>query len=55
MPQAQRDKDIQAREALERAFPGRKVAQVDVLPLVYDGGGLHRHSRNQPIAAPTPL
>jgi agmatine deiminase len=54
LPQSQQDKDIQAREALELAFPGRKVVQVDVLPLVYDGGGLHCHSRNQPFASRAP-
>lgn len=50
VPEAQRTTDRLARTALERAFPGRKVAQVDVLPLLYDGGGLHCHSRNQPFA-----
>ncbi len=54
MPESQRDKDHQAREALEQAFPGRKVVQVDALPLVYDGGGLHCHSRNQPFASQAP-
>jgi agmatine deiminase len=53
MPESQKTKNAQAREVLERAFPGRKVVQVDVLPLIYDGGGLHCHSRNQPVAAKT--
>ena len=54
MPESQREKDRRAREALERAFPGREVVQVDALPLVFDGGGLHCHSRNQPYASVTP-
>ena len=52
MPETQREKDRQGRAALERAFPNRKVVQVDVLPLLYDGGGLHCHARNQPFAQP---
>lgn len=50
MASSQRTKDRQAVAVLQRAFPGRKVVQVDVLPLLYDGGGLHCHSRNQPFA-----
>ncbi len=47
-----RTTDKLARSALERAFPKRQIIQVDVLPLIYDGGGLHCHSRNQPFAVP---
>lgn len=50
MPESLRDRDRRAREALERAFPGRRVVQVDVRALVHDGGGLHCYSRNQPFA-----
>ena len=46
-----RETDEQAKRALERAFPGRKIAQVGVTPLIHDGGGLHCHSRNQPFAS----
>lgn len=53
LPETLRAKDLEAREALERAFPGRKIVQLDVGPLVHDGGGLHCHSRNQPYARPT--
>ena len=53
MPQSLRDSDRLALVALERGFPGRKVVQVDVLPLLYDGGGLHCHSRNQPFGTPS--
>jgi len=46
-----RETDVLAKRALERAFPGRKIAQVGVTPLIHDGGGLHCHSRNQPFAS----
>lgn len=52
MPESQRTMDRLGRAALERAFPGRKIVQVDVVPLIYDGGGLHCHSRHQPFATP---
>lgn len=48
-----RETDALAKRALERAFPGRKIAQVGVTPLIHDGGGLHCHSRNQPFASAT--
>ena len=48
-----RETDILAKRALKRAFPGRKIAQVGVTPLIHDGGGLHCYSRNQPIASAT--
>ncbi|WP_425258456.1 agmatine deiminase family protein [Rubrivivax sp. RP6-9] len=51
MSESLRTTDALARSALQRAFPSRKIVQVDVLPLIYDGGGLHCHSRNQPYAA----
>ena len=51
MAASQRDKDERAREVLEQAFPGRQIVQVDALPLVYDGAGLHCHARNQPFAS----
>lgn len=40
--------DRRARLALERSFPGRKIVQIGVTPLLHGGGGLHCHSRNQP-------
>lgn len=39
-----------AREALQKAFPGRNVVQIDTTALGYDGAGPHCHSRNQPFA-----
>lgn len=48
-----RETDRLARQALERAFPGRKIVEVGVTPLIHDGGGLHCHSRNQPFALAT--
>jgi agmatine deiminase len=43
-----RETDRLAKEALERAFPKRRIVQVGVTPLLHDGAGLHCHSRNQP-------
>jgi agmatine deiminase len=52
MPLSQLAKDRQALKVLEQAFPDRQVAQIDVMPLLHEGGGLHCYSRNQPFAAP---
>lgn len=52
MPESQRAKDRQALKVLEHAFPGRQIVQIDTLPLVHEGGGLHCYSRNQPFASP---
>lgn len=54
MPDSQQALDRLASEALARAFPDRRIVQVDVRPLIYDGGGLHCHSRNQPFAGAAP-
>ena len=40
--------DEKAKRVLEKAFPDRKVVQIDCMPLHHDGAGLHCHSRNQP-------
>ena len=50
-PEALRRKDMMALEALQEAFPGRQVVQVDATPMLYDGAGLHCWSRNQPYGA----
>ncbi len=42
-------RDSEARAALEKAFPNRKIMQIDCMPLHHDGAGLHCHSRNQPV------
>lgn len=42
------ERDKLAKSILEKAFPGRKIVQIDCMPLHHDGGGLHCHSRNQP-------
>lgn len=52
MPASHKEKDQLARRALELAFPGRAIVQVDATALFYDGGGLHCYSRNQPFARP---
>lgn len=43
-----RETDRQAMQVLEQAFPGRRILQIEVTPLLHGGGGLHCHSRNQP-------
>jgi agmatine deiminase len=52
MPASQRAKDRQALKVLEQAFPGREIVQIDAMPLLHEGGGLHCYSRNQPFASP---
>lgn len=52
MPDSVRHKDQLAALALGQAFPGRKVVQIDVTPLLHDGAGLHCYTRNQPFAQP---
>ena len=47
-PKEFKERDEQAKQILERAFPGRKIVQIDCMPLHHDGAGLHCHSRNQP-------
>ena len=49
LPDALQERDKQAKRILEKAFPGRKIVQIDCMPLHHDGVGLHCHSRNQPI------
>ena len=40
--------DAKAKNILEKAFPGRKVVQIDCMPLHHEGAGLHCYSRNEP-------
>lgn len=54
MPASQRTKDHQALKVLKQAFPDRQIVQIDVLPLLHEGGGLHCYSRNQPFASRAP-
>jgi agmatine deiminase len=49
LPNEFKEKDRQAKKVLEKAFPGRKIVQIDCMPLHHDGAGLHCHSRNQPM------
>nr|WP_290836775.1 agmatine deiminase family protein [Flavobacterium sp.] len=42
-------RDDNAKKALEKAFPNRKIVQIDCMALHHDGAGLHCHSRNQPV------
>jgi agmatine deiminase len=52
LPGGIKAKDEGGRAALQAAFPGRTVVQVDATPLLYDGAGIHCYTRNQPYAAP---
>ena len=51
-PDSVRRRDEAARAALQAAFPDRTIVQIDVLPQLYDGGGLHCSTRNQPASRP---
>ena len=48
LPESYKKRDTEAKTVLQKAFPGRKIVQIDCLPLHHDGAGLHCHSRNQP-------
>ncbi|MGI8601142.1 MAG: agmatine deiminase family protein [Chitinophagaceae bacterium] len=48
LPDDYKLRDEKAKQVLEKAFPGRKVVQIDCMPLHHDGAGLHCHSRNEP-------
>lgn len=50
LPEKIKTIDEQAKQVLEKAFPGKKVAQIDCMALHHDGAGLHCHSRNQPTS-----
>ncbi len=47
-PDEYKKTDAIAKQVLEQAFPGRKIVQIDCIPLHHDGAGLHCHSRNEP-------
>jgi agmatine deiminase len=49
LPPEIQERDNRAKKILEGAFPGRKIVQIDCMPLHHDGGGIHCHSRNQSI------
>jgi len=51
LPVEYKERDEQAKQILEKAFAGRKVVQIDCMPLHHDGAGLHCHSRNQPFSS----
>jgi agmatine deiminase len=48
IPDELKNRDAKAKGILEKAFPGRKVVQIDCMPLHHEGAGLHCYSRNQP-------
>lgn len=48
MPESIREKDMRAREVLERVFPDRKVVMVHAVALNILGGGIHCITKNVP-------
>ena len=48
MPRFDLPEDGRAAETVAAAFPGRKVVQVDALPIVRGGGGIHCITQQQP-------
>ncbi len=50
LPLELKQRDEQAKQIVEKAFTGRKVVQIDCMPLHHDGAGVHCHSRNEPAA-----
>jgi agmatine deiminase len=48
LPEELKRKDEEAKLILEKAFPNRKIVQIDCLPLHHEGAGLHCYSRNEP-------
>jgi agmatine deiminase len=48
LPNELKNTDAKAKGILEKVFPGRKVVQIDCMPLHHEGAGLHCYSRNQP-------
>jgi agmatine deiminase len=49
LPDELKNTDEKAKSILEKAFPERKVVQIDCMPLHHEGAGLHCYSRNQPV------
>ncbi|MBA2500334.1 MAG: agmatine deiminase family protein [Chitinophagaceae bacterium] len=47
-PEIMKQKDKQAKEILQKAFPGRKIIQINVENLNEGGGGIHCATLQQP-------
>ncbi|HEU4472673.1 MAG TPA: agmatine deiminase family protein [Flavisolibacter sp.] len=50
LPASIKELDEEAYLVLSKAFPGRRIVQIDCMPLHHDGAGLHCHSRNEPMS-----
>ncbi len=48
-PEELKRKDEEAKLILEKAFPDRKIVQIDCMPLHHEGAGLHCYSKNEPL------
>jgi agmatine deiminase len=52
MPSFEDSRDDAAYEIIAKCFPGRNVAQVPALEIVYGGGGIHCITQQQPAGHP---
>jgi agmatine deiminase len=50
MPKYEAPGDERARKVVERAFPGRKVLQMDIRKIAIGGGGIHCITQQQPAS-----
>jgi agmatine deiminase len=50
MPEIIREKDENALQVLQTAFPDHRIVQINTLSLNLYGGGIHCHTRNIPAA-----
>jgi agmatine deiminase len=48
LPEKVRQKDEEAHRILQEAFPGRKIVQVDAMPVNLGGGGIHCITSHEP-------
>jgi len=48
LPESERRKDEQARATLARLFPGKRIVQIDPMPLNINGGGMNCATQQEP-------
>lgn len=48
LPEREREKDEEARAALQQLFPDRRIVQIDPLAVNWSGGGMHCITQQQP-------
>lgn len=52
MPDRVRQKDEQAKQILQAAFPGRQIVQINPKAVNWNGGGIHCITQQQPVLTP---